>query len=160
MLFRREKSDTSNQNLERCCFTCEKNDTSNQKPQRWASFAPKFPPFLGAYSLQRPRLASCFANIQKKRPDKVEFFSKKREKNRGNWIGIVLYISLSMKKIDESRQKQRRKGKKQNETKRKLVLELFIGAKLIKPYASASVYIQAGNFTQHRSFLFVHSEKS
>ena len=61
--------------------------------------------------MQRPRLASCFANIQKKRPDKVEFFSKKREKNRGNWIGIVLYISLSMKKIDESRQNNGERGK-------------------------------------------------
>ena len=33
--------DTSNQNRERCLFTCEKNDTSNQKPQRRVSFAPK-----------------------------------------------------------------------------------------------------------------------
>ena len=29
-------------------FTCEKNDTSNQKPQRCASFAPKFLPFIAA----------------------------------------------------------------------------------------------------------------
>ena len=29
-------------------FTCEKNNTSNQKPQRCVSFAPKFPPFIGA----------------------------------------------------------------------------------------------------------------
>ena len=65
-----------------------------------------------------------------------------------------------MMKIDESRQNNGERGKKQNETKRKLVLELFIGAKLIKPYASASVYIQTGHFTQNRSFLFVHSEKS
>ena len=122
MLFRREESDTSNQNLERCCFTCEKNDKSNQKPQRWASFAPKFPPFLGAYSLQRPSLASCFANIPKKRPDKVEFFSKQREKNRGNWIGIVLDISLSMMKIDESRQNNGERGK--NRTRRNVSLYL------------------------------------
>ena len=44
----REKSDTCNQNRERCFFTCEKNDTSNQKPQMCLSFAPKFPPFLAA----------------------------------------------------------------------------------------------------------------
>ena len=31
-------------------FTCEKNDTSNLKPERCVSFAPKFPPFIAAYS--------------------------------------------------------------------------------------------------------------
>ena len=31
-------------------FTREKNDTSNQKPQRCASFAPKFLPFIAACS--------------------------------------------------------------------------------------------------------------
>ena len=50
MVFTREKNDTSNQNSERCFFTCEKNDTSNQKPHRCVSFAPKFPPFIAAYS--------------------------------------------------------------------------------------------------------------
>ena len=50
MVFTREKNDTSNQNRERSFFTCEKNDTSNRKPQRYASFAPKFPPFLAACS--------------------------------------------------------------------------------------------------------------
>ena len=54
MFFTREKNDTSNQNIERCFFTCEENDTSNQKSQRCVSFAPKFPPFIGACSLQRP----------------------------------------------------------------------------------------------------------
>ena len=49
MVFTREKN-TSNQNRERCLFTCEKNDTSNQKPQRCVSFAPKFPPFIAACS--------------------------------------------------------------------------------------------------------------
>ena len=37
-------------------FTCEKNDTSNQKSQRSVSLAPKFPPFIGACSLQRPQI--------------------------------------------------------------------------------------------------------
>ena len=50
LVFTRGKNDTSNQNRERCFFTCEKNDTSNQKPQRCVSFAPKFPPFIAAYS--------------------------------------------------------------------------------------------------------------
>ena len=58
-----------------------------------------------------------------------------------------------MKKIKESRQNNGERGK--NRTRRKLVLELFIGA--IRSYAS--VYIQTGHFTQNRSFLSVHSEK-
>ena len=33
-----------------------------------------------------------------------------------NWIGIVFYISLLMKKIEESRQNNSESGKKQNET--------------------------------------------
>ena len=70
MLFAIEKSDTSNQNRERCFFTCEENDTSNQKPQRCVSFAG----------------AALF----------------RRKKNRGNCIGIVLNISLSMKKIEKT----------------------------------------------------------
>ena len=45
-----KKIDTSNQNRERCFFTCEKNDTSNQKPQRCVSFVPKFPPYIAACS--------------------------------------------------------------------------------------------------------------
>ena len=58
MFFTRAKNDTSNQNRERWCFfTSDKNDTSNQKSQRCVSFAPKFPPFIGACSLQRPRFS-------------------------------------------------------------------------------------------------------
>ena len=53
MVFTREKNDMSNKNRERCSLTCEKNDTSNQKSLRRVSFAPKFPPFIGARSLQR-----------------------------------------------------------------------------------------------------------
>jgi len=42
---------SSSQSEERTMvFTREKNDTSNQKPQRCASFAPKFPPFIAACS--------------------------------------------------------------------------------------------------------------
>ena len=48
-------------------FNCEKNDTSNQKPQRYVSFAPKFLPSIGSCSLQRPRLASCFADIPREK---------------------------------------------------------------------------------------------
>ena len=53
------KNDTPNQNRERCFFTCEKNDTSNEKPQRCVSFAPNFPPFIGACTLKCPRFVSC-----------------------------------------------------------------------------------------------------
>ena len=108
--------------------------------------------------MQRLHFASCFAaDIQKKRHDKVEFLLYKSEINRRNWIGKVLYISLSMSKIEESpRQDNGEKGK--NRTRSKLVRELFILARLIRPYAS--VYIQAGHFTQNGWFLFVHSEKS
>ena len=34
----------------------------------------------------------------------------------GIWIGIVFYISLLMKKIEESRQNNSESGKKRNET--------------------------------------------
>ena len=86
------------------------------------------------------------------RLDKLEFFSKKTEKHRGNWIGTVLYI-LYILYIYSSRKFKRAgettaKGKK-NKTRRKLVhvldvLVLFIVAKL-KLYAS--VYVQTGHFT-------------
>ena len=60
MLFTGEKkNDSPDHNRERCFFTGEKNDTSNQKPQRCVSFAPNFPPFIGACTLQRPRFVSC-----------------------------------------------------------------------------------------------------
>ena len=98
--------------------------------------------------MQRPHFASCFAaDIQKKRHDKVEFLLYKSEINRRNWIGKVLHISLSLRKIEESpRQDNGERGK--NRTRSKLVIELFILARLIRPYASD--YLQAGHFTQNR----------
>ena len=97
--------------------------------------------------MQRLHFASCFAaDIQKERHDKVEFLLYKSEINRRNWIGKVLYISLSMSKFEESpRQDNGEKGK--NRTRSKLVRELFILARLIRPYAS--VYIQTGHLTQN-----------
>ena len=53
------------QNRERCSFAWEKMKRAIKKPQKCASFAPKFRPFIGACSLQRPRFASCFADIQR-----------------------------------------------------------------------------------------------
>ena len=72
-------------------FTCEKNHTSNQKPQRSVSFAPKFLPFIGACSLQRP-----FADIQREKFFS-KYFSRKSEKLLANWSGIVSFVLLSMK---------------------------------------------------------------
>ena len=102
MVFTREKNDTSNQNRERCFFTCEKNDTSNQKPQRCVSFAPKFPPFIAACSAASHRFN-----------EKVllkEFFSLKKWKTFRKWSGIVLFVSLSIKKTVESRRNNSGKG--------------------------------------------------
>ena len=47
------KNDTSSQNRVRLFFTRERNDASDKKPQRCVSFAPQFPPFIGACGLQR-----------------------------------------------------------------------------------------------------------
>ena len=51
------------------------------------SFAPKFPPFIGTCSLQRP-----FADILE------EFFCNKSGKHLGNWRRIVSFVSWSTKK--------------------------------------------------------------
>ena len=81
MVFTRapEKYDTSNQNRERCFFTCEKNDTSNQKPQRCVSFALKFPPFIAAC-----RAASHTFN-EKSFTQRV-FLAEKLKKHFGNGV--------------------------------------------------------------------------
>ena len=56
--------------LQTSFFTCEKTDTSNQKSQtvdRGASFAPNFPPFIEACSLQGLRFASASQAFNEKR---------------------------------------------------------------------------------------------
>ena len=60
-------------------FTREKNDTSNQKPQRCASFAPKFPPFIAACS------AASHTFNEKSFTQRV-FLAKKSEKHFGNRV--------------------------------------------------------------------------
>ena len=98
MFFIREKKkDTSNRNRERCFFTCEKNGTFNQKPQMCVSFASKFPPFIGAFSMQRPR----FANIQRETTIKQSFYRRKVKKHLGNWIEIILYLYTKNSTLDE-----------------------------------------------------------
>ena len=106
MFFTREKNNTSNQNRERCLIKCEKNDTSDQKSQRCVSFAPKFPPLIGACSLQ----LQCFADIIEKSFSR-QLFLVKSEKHLRHWSGIVLCILLSMKRIVESRLNNSGRGK-------------------------------------------------
>ena len=60
MFFTCGKNNTSNRTRERCFFACEKNYTSSQKSQRCVSFAPKFPLFIGACSLQRRVTSQTF----------------------------------------------------------------------------------------------------
>ena len=79
MVFKREKNDTSNQNRERCFFTCENNDTSNQKPERCVSFVSKFPPFIAASS------AASHTFNEKSFTQRV-FLAKKSEKLFGNGV--------------------------------------------------------------------------
>ena len=97
--FHTRKNDTSNKNCERCLFRCENSDTSNQKPQRFVSFAPKFPPYICSCSLQRR-----FADIQRETFFSNSFSRNKSKKHLGNWSGIVSFVSLSLKKTVESRQ--------------------------------------------------------
>ena len=90
----------TNQRSERCFSHMKKknnnnkNDTSNQKPQRCVSFAPKFLPFIGACSLQRPRFPSCFAGIQRVKAIKwSRQINNEREKTeRDVSLYSVLYL--------------------------------------------------------------------
>ena len=65
------------------------------RSQRGVNFAPKFPPFIGACSLQRH-----FADIQRERFFSKCFSRKKCEKHLGNWSGKVSFVLLSMKKVE------------------------------------------------------------
>ena len=102
MVFTREKNDTSNQNRKRRFFTYEKNDTSNQKPHRCVSFAPKFPPLIAACS------ATSHTFNEKSFTQRV--FLAKKVKNFREWIGIVSFVSLSIKKTVESQRNNSGKG--------------------------------------------------
>ena len=80
MFFKREKKIYVQSESRTMFFTCEKNDTSNQS-QRCVSFAPKFPPFIGTCSLQRPRFASASQTVNEKS------FSRTKVKNISD-IGV------------------------------------------------------------------------
>ena len=102
MVFTREKNDTSNQNRERCFFKCEENDMSNQKPQRCVSFVPKFLSFIAACSV-------ASHTFNEKSFTQTVFLAKKWKTFR-KWSGIVLFVSLSIKKTVESRRNNSGKG--------------------------------------------------
>ena len=112
MVFTREKNDTFNRNRERCFFTCEKNDTSNQKPQRWVSFAPKFPPFIAACS------TASHTFKEKSFTQRVLFAKKVENISEMEWNSFVCF-TVDKENGRESA-KQQRKGK--NRTRRKLLL--------------------------------------
>ena len=80
-------------------FSCvRKKDTSNQKPERCVSFAPKFPPFIGACRLQRR-----FADIQRK-----GFSRKKKLKTsrKLEWNSFVCF-AVDEKKLQEPERENR-----------------------------------------------------
>ena len=112
MVFAREKNDTSNQNRERCFFTCEKNNTSNQKPQRCVSFAPKFPPFIAA--------CSAASHTFNEKSLLKEYFSLKKVKNISEmeWTSFVCFTVD--KENGRQPAKQQRKGI--NRARRKLLM--------------------------------------
>ena len=111
----KKKNETSNHNRESSFFNCEKNDTSNQKPQRYVSFAPKFLPFIGSCSFQRPRRTGCFADIPREKTIK-QSFSRRKVKNiseiRLEQFCIFHYRQGKLKRAVKSTTKR----KKQNKT--------------------------------------------
>ena len=113
MVFTHEKNDTSNQNHERCFFTChcEKNDMSNQKPQRCVSFAPKFLPFIAA--------CSAASHTFKEKSFTQRVFLTKKVKNISE-MECNSFVCFTVDKENGQPAKQQRKGK--NRTRRKLLL--------------------------------------
>ena len=102
----------SNHNREPCFFTCEKNDTSNQKPQRCVSFAPKFPPFIVAYS------AASHTFNEKSFTQRIFLAKKVKNISEMEWNSFVCFTVD--KENGREPAKQQRKGK--NRTTRKLLL--------------------------------------
>ena len=108
IVFTREKNDTPNQNCKQCFFMCEK----NEKPKRCVSFAPKFPPFIAAYSM------ALHTFNEKSFTQRVFFAKKVKNILEMEWNSFVCFT------VDEENgrelAKQQRKGK--NRTRRKLLL--------------------------------------
>ena len=107
-----KKNDTSNQNRERCFFTCEKNDTSNQRPQRCVSFAPKFPPLIAVCS------AASHTFNEKNFTQRVFLAKKVKNISEMEWNSFVCFTVD--KENGREPAKQQRKGK--NRTRCKFLL--------------------------------------
>ena len=87
---------SSSQSEERTMvFTREKNDTSNQKPQRFVSFAPKFPPFIAACSATSHRFN------EKSFTQRVSLAKKVKNISEMEWNSFVCFTVI--KKTVESR---------------------------------------------------------
>ena len=83
-------------------FLRERNDAFDKKPQRCVSFAPKFPPFIGACGLHALLFRSYFADIQgEKIFSQISSLRKVRSISK---IGVDSFVYFT---VDEQR-----KGKK------------------------------------------------
>ena len=102
----------SNENCERCVFTCEKNDMSNQKPQRCVSFEPKFQPFVAACSV-----ASHTFN-EKSFSQRVFLAKKVKNISKMEWNSFVCFTVDKENGRERAKQQRKRKNRK----RRKLLL--------------------------------------
>ena len=124
-------------------FHCEKNDTSNQRPQRCVSFAPKFPPFLAAFS-------APLRTHSRRKVFLKEFFLVKKVKSvlEMEWNSFVCF-TVDKENCGEQ-PTQQRKGK--NRTRRKLML-CFLSELLCLPFISLSLaYFETGHLLKLTHF--------
>ena len=86
------------------------------RSHRCVSFGPKFPPFIGVCSLQRPRLTSCFADIQRADSFSRRVFLIKKGKafRKLEWNAFVCFTVDEEDCRDQA--KKTAEGEKQNET--------------------------------------------
>ena len=91
-------------------FTCKKNDTSNQKPQRCASFVPKFPPFIAACS------AASHTLNEKNFTQRVFLAKKVKNISEMEWNNFVCFTVGK----EDGREPAKQRRKEKNRTRRKL----------------------------------------
>ena len=140
MFSTREKNDTSNQNREKCFFTCEKSDTSNQNSQRSVSCAPKFLPFIGACSFQRPRFVSSTSQTFNGKKNFLKSFSRKKVKKKTRKLEWNSFVYFS---VDEENCREPAKQQRKRKNRRRLKLKSF---SLLEPLCLLFSYIQIGHF--------------
>ena len=93
------------------------------------SFAPKFPPFIGACSLQRH-----FADIQRETFFSKCFSREKSEKHLGNWRNILEWNSFFCFAVDEENYIERESAQQQRKGKirtRRIKLKLCFLSELL-----------------------------